>query len=102
MYQKSTYGRIVLDYLPQKEYPYQKGLTVGGNLMNYPGDVGTTTSDMITSKLLFNSILLNIYTKLMVIEKNYLNTPMAGYEYMRLPIDIIMQEIVYEYQLMDK
>ena len=74
MYQKSTYGRIVLDYLPQKEYPYRKGLTEGRNLMNYPGDVGTTTSDMITSKLLFNSILLNIYTKLMVIEKSFTST----------------------------
>ena len=32
----------------------------------------------------------------------YLNMPMARYEYMRLPIDIIPQEIIDEYKLMDK
>ena len=59
--QKETYGRIEVDYFPQKEDPYWTRLTVSGNLINYPGDVGTIMDEMITSKFLFNSILSTPY-----------------------------------------
>ena len=35
-------------------------------------------------------------------KKIYLIMPMSQYEYMRLPIDIIPQDIIVEYQLMNK
>ena len=41
---KATYGRIVADYFPHKEDPYCTCLTVGVNLINYPGNVGTSTA----------------------------------------------------------
>ena len=94
--QKLTYGHILVDYHPHKEYPYCKCCTLGGCLTNYPGDIGTPVVDMLTYKLLFNSVLSTPYAKLMVIDikKFYLNTPMYQYEYIILPIGIIPQDII--------
>ena len=52
---------------------------MGENLINYPRDVGTTNSNMIISELLFNILLSNTYTKLMVIDiiESCRNTPMS-------------------------
>eukprot|EP00957_Ditylum_brightwellii_P118775 9058445-Ditylum_brightwellii.AAC.1 len=47
-----TYARIVTDYRPQKKDPHRIRITVGGNLINYPFDVSTTTAGLITSKIL--------------------------------------------------
>ena len=52
-----TYGRIVVNYRPEKSDPNRVRLTVGGDRINYPGDCGTPTSDMLTVKLLLNSII---------------------------------------------
>ena len=52
-----TYAHIVVDYRPQKVNPYRVRVTVGGNLLNVPGDLSTRTAEMTTSKLLFNSII---------------------------------------------
>ena len=69
----------MVDYCPKKEDTYHTCLTMGGNLFIYPGNVGTTTSDMLTAKLLFNSILSTPYSKFMGIDikQFYLNTTMA-------------------------
>ena len=32
-----TYARIVVDYQPQKDDPNRVRITVGGNLIDYPG-----------------------------------------------------------------
>mgnify|MGYP000332240842 CR=1 FL=1 len=58
------------------------GLTVGGNLVDYPGDVSTKTADLTTAKILFNSVLSTPGAKFMGIDlKNfYLNTPLARYD----------------------
>ena len=76
--QKETYGKIVVYYYPQKEDPYRTHLAVGVNLINRPGDFGTPTADILTSKLLFNSMLSTPYAKFMGIDiKNfYLYMPM--------------------------
>ena len=47
-----TYARIVVDYHTMKSDPYRVQITDGGNLIHYPGDVTTKTTEMITSKLL--------------------------------------------------
>ena len=45
-----TYARIVVDFRPQKADPNRGRITVGGNLITYPGEVTTRTADMTTSK----------------------------------------------------
>ena len=52
-----TYGQIVCNYRTEKEDPNRARLVVGGDRINYPGEVATPTCDMLTVKLLFNSIV---------------------------------------------
>ena len=81
---KVTYARIVVDYRPQKYDPNRVRLTVGGNLLNVPGDLSTTTADLTKSKILWNSVLSKKYARFSCIDiKNtYLQTPMTDYKYM--------------------
>ena len=43
-----SYGRIIVDYIPHKEEPHRTGLSVGGNLIVYAGDVITPTAEITT------------------------------------------------------
>ena len=52
-----TYGRIVAKIRPQKAETYRTRLTVGENLISFPGDVITPTEDLIIEKLIFVSVL---------------------------------------------
>ncbi len=56
---------------------------MGGNLINYPGNCGTPTADLLTVKLLLNSIISTPNAKFTSIDINdfNLNTPMACCEY---------------------
>ena len=74
-----TYARIVVDYRPQKAKPNCVRLMVGGNILNVPRDLSTTTADLTTSKILWNSVLSTKYARFACIDiKNmYLQTPMT-------------------------
>ena len=52
-----TYARLVVDFRPQKDDPNRVRITASGNLIKYPGEITTRTSDMTTAKILWNSIL---------------------------------------------
>ena len=52
-----TYGRVVCDVLEGKAGKNRTQLTVGGDRINYPGDVGTLTACLIKVKLLVNSVI---------------------------------------------
>jgi hypothetical protein len=86
-----TYGRFVCDVRQQKAEPEQTRLTVGGNLINYDGDVSTQTADLTTSKIMWNSVISTLHAKYMCLDlKNfYVGTPMKEYKYMRLNISDI-------------
>ena len=96
-----TYGIIVDKIRPQKAETHRTRLTVGGNLTNFPGDVTTPTADIITAKLIFNSVLSTKNVKFMCadISNFYPNNPMNRYEYMKLPLEIIPEEIIQQYNL---
>ena len=99
-----TYARIVVDYRPQKADPYRVRVTVGENLIKYPGKTTTTTANMITSKLLWNSVLStpNARYACFDIANMYLQTPMIGREYMRIPINLILEKCMVHHNLYDK
>ena len=63
-----TYGRIVVSYRPEKSDPNRVRLTVGGDRINYLGDCGTPTADMLTVKLLLNSVISTKGAKFMSID----------------------------------
>ena len=79
-------------------------LTVGGDKVHYPGDVGTPTADLTLVKLHLNSVISTSGARYMTLDVNnfYLNTPMACFEYVRIRIDDVPEEIIVEYQLRDK
>ena len=43
-----TYVRIVCDFNPPKDYPNWVQITVGVNLIDYPGEITTHTANVIT------------------------------------------------------
>eukprot|EP00804_Cyclotella_cryptica_P008990 CCRYP_003099-RA/>CCRYP_003099-RA protein AED:0.27 eAED:0.27 QI:0/-1/0/1/-1/1/1/0/583 len=96
-----TYGRIVANYRPEKEDPYRIRLTVGGNRITYPGDCGTPTADMLTTKILLNRVICTKGARFMTIDIKdfYLNTPMVRPEYMRLKLSDIPDHIIKLYKL---
>ena len=95
------YGRICVDHRLHKSEPNRTRLTVGGNLINYPGEKYTPTADISTAKILFNSVISSKNAKFMSLDLKdfYLMTPMPDHEYMWLPYDIIPDEIKKEYNL---
>jgi hypothetical protein len=77
---------------------------MGGNLINYPGDCGTPTADLLTVKLMFNSIISTPNAKFITIDIKdfYLMTPMDRFEYFRMKLELFPQDIIKEYGLRDK
>ena len=86
---------------PRKAETHRTRLTVGGNLINFPGDVTTPTADLITANLIFNSVLSTKNAKFMCadIANFYLNIPMNRYDYIKLLLDITPEEIIQQHNL---
>ena len=53
----ATYLRVVVANCPHKQNPHRVRFTVGGDQINYPGDVSTKTAGLATAKILFNSVI---------------------------------------------
>ena len=100
---RPTYARFVCSYRPQKAEPYRTRITVGGNLIDYPGNLSMKVADMTTFKILVNSTLSTPGAHWLGLDvKNYyLGTPMDDYEYMFIPINSIPEEIIAHYKLRD-
>jgi hypothetical protein len=98
---KPTYLRIVAALRPEKPNPRRVRFTVGGDRIQYDGDVSTKTADLTTVKILLNSVISTPDARFMTVDLKdfYLNTPMEQYEYMRIPVTIIPDSIMTEYNL---
>ena len=98
-----TYGQFVCTIRPEKEEKHRTRFTVGGDRVNYPGEVATPTADMLVAKLLFNSIISTPKAKFMTMDISnfYLMTPLKRKEYIRMKISDIPEEIIIEYKLRD-
>jgi hypothetical protein len=83
---KITYGKIVCDYKPHKKEKECVRLTVGGDKLDYSGDVATSTADITTFKILTNRTLATDDAAMMMMDiKNYyLGTPLPRFEYMKM------------------
>eukprot|EP00804_Cyclotella_cryptica_P003834 CCRYP_020458-RA/>CCRYP_020458-RA protein AED:0.26 eAED:0.26 QI:0/0/0/1/1/1/3/0/581 len=87
-----TYGRICANFCPEKDDPHRVRLH---------SDCGTPTADMLTTKILLNSIISTKGARSMTIDIKdfYLNTPMARPEFMRLKLADIPEEFIILYNL---
>ncbi len=99
-----TYGRIVCDMHKGEKDKHCTRLTMGGNLINYPGDCGTPMANLLTVKILLNSIILMPNAKFMTIDIKdfYLNTPMEQYKYFRMKLDLFPEDVINKYILHNK
>ena len=77
-----TNAIIVVDYRQKKTDPNRVRITSGGNLIDYPHELTTRIADLITTKILWNSVLSTEDAQYMYIDiKNmYLATPMDIFE----------------------
>jgi hypothetical protein len=74
---------------------------VGGDRLEYSGDVATSTADITTFKILINSTLSTEDATMMIMDiKNYyLGTPLPRFEYMKMLLSRFPKEIVQKYNL---
>jgi hypothetical protein len=98
---KITYGKIVCDYKPHKKEKERVRLTVGGDRLDYSGDVATSTADITTLKIIINSTLSTEDAALMMMDiKNYyLGTPLPRFENMKMMLSRFPKEIFQKYNL---
>jgi hypothetical protein len=98
---KITYGKIVCDYKPQKKEKERVRLTVGGDRLDYSGDIATSATDITTFKILINSTLSTEDAAMMMIgiKNYYLGTPLPQFEYMKILLSRFPEEIVQNYNL---
>jgi hypothetical protein len=94
-----TYGRIVASIRPHKQERHRVRLTVGGDQLDYPGITSTQTASLTTSKCLFNSTVSTPDAKFLCldIQNFYYDTPIARYEYMHIPLQIIPAKIIDQF-----
>ena len=89
---------MVCEVWPQKEDSDRTRITIGGNHIIYPGDVGTPTASLELIKLILNSVLSHLGAKFACFDVKifYLATPMNRSEYARIKIEDIPEEFIKE------
>ena len=96
-----TYGLITVLIRPEKiDEPNCTRLVAGGDRIHYPGNAGTPTANLLV-KLLINCIISTPGAKFftMDIKDFYLNTPIKRFEYMRLQLSDMPEDVIKHYQL---
>ena len=78
-----TYGSFVCNVCNEKKEKNRTRFVVGGDRINYPGEVATPTAEMLMAKILFNSVISTKGARLMKMDISnfYLLTPLARPEY---------------------
>jgi hypothetical protein len=102
--QTVTYACIVINHWLQKEDPNRICITMGGNLIKYLFKLTMCTTDMVSSKLLWNSTISmpGACFAGADIKNMYLETPLNHFEYMRMPISLFPSNLINHYQLNNK
>ena len=79
-------------------------LTYVGSNLDIDLDCGTSTADLLTVKLLLNSVILTAGAIFMAndIKDFYLNTPLARPEYLRMKLSHFPEDAIDHYNLKDK
>ena len=98
---KVTYGRLVSNIRPLKTETHRVRITVGGDKLTYNGDASSTCAAITTVKTLLNSVISTPAARFSTIDIKdfYYGTPLKDFEYMRIPIKLIPEEIIVQYDL---
>ncbi len=92
---------VVCEVRLEKNDPNCTRITIGGNRICYPGDVGTNSALLELLRLLLNSVLSRTGSHFSSIDlKNfYLDTPMPNQKYVCIKISDIPDEFINKYKL---
>ncbi len=96
-----TYIKFVCNVRTKKKDPYRTRATMGGNLINYPDDVGTPTANLLFIKIFLNSIITSKGAKFANADlaNFYLMTPLTRPEYAKIKLTNTPKEVIKEYKL---
>ena len=99
---KATYTNAVCGYRPLEDDPYRVQITVGGDILIYPGNPNTPAASLLDSKIILNSKIPTPGAQFSCadIKDYFLNNPMARYGYMKIPLRWFPQEIIDQYKIM--
>jgi hypothetical protein len=92
---KPTYVRTVADFRQHKVDQYRVRNTVGGNLIDFPGDKSTKVAELVTCKALINNIISTPGAR----KYFYLGNQLHNAEYNRFKAELIPPEIWEQYNL---
>ena len=89
------------NYREHKADPYRVRCTVGGDGIDFQGEVATKVADLITVKCLLNHIISTPGARAACIDIKdfYLNNPLPSSKYVRFRADTIQKEIWEQYKL---
>ena len=81
-----TYIKFVCNVRTKKKDPNRTRATMGGNLINYPEDVGTPTANLLLIKIFLNSVISTQGAKFAGADlaNFYLMTPLKRPEYAKI------------------
>jgi hypothetical protein len=98
-----TYRKFVCLIRPEKKETHCTRFVVGGNKINYPGKVATSTAEMLVAKLLFISFISTQGARFMMMDipNFYLITPLKRPKYVKIKLSDIPEEIIVKYKLHD-
>jgi hypothetical protein len=88
----------------EKKEPHQTRVTLGGNLINYPDDVGTPTANLLLIKIFLNSMASTpgAWFATADISSFYLMTPLKRPEFARIKLSEIPDKVIHQYNLHNK
>ena len=97
-----TYSQLVASIRPNKTKTHRIRVTVGGNRLDFPCDTTTNYASLTTTKCILNRKISTPGARFITIDiKNfYYNTPMGRYEYMKISLAILPEEIIAQYNLL--
>ena len=98
-----TYGHFLCMVQPDKAEKNRTRFTARGDGINYPGEMATSTVEMLVAKILFNSVVSIPGARFvtMDISNLYLMTPLTRPEFIRIDLQYIPEEMTNEYKLKD-
>ena len=96
------YTKVVCKVRPEKSDPNRTRITIGGNRITFPVNVGTPTAFFELAKLVFNSVLSRLGAKFTTFDicNFYLQTPLDRPEYARIKLSDIPEEFTLGYNLL--
>ena len=97
---------MVCDHRPLKTEPNRVRLTVGGDRLDYPSDVGSPAASLLEAKLLLNSTISDADKGARFFAADlkdfFLATPMKDPEYMRIHSKYFFDDVRTAYNIDEK